>query len=97
MAVDDAEHRSPQTPRHQVVEARFPGCRRLAAAQLQGQQVFAPVGPHPDHAEDRHAHHLPGAADTQREGVEVEVDAVHVGQRARLPGRQLGLQRPNDA
>ena len=97
ITVDDAEHRSTQTPRHQVVEAPFPGYRRLAAAQLQGQQVFAPVGPHPDHAEDRHAHHLPDAADAQREGVEVEVDGVHIGQRARLPDRQLSLQCGDDA
>jgi len=41
--------------------------------------VFAPVGPNADHAEDGRAHYLPGAADAQREGVDVEVDGVHVG------------------
>src|SRR5206468_12071599 len=60
VTVDDGQHRPPQTARDEVVEAAPPRRERLASAQLQGEQVFSPVGEDADDAQHRHADHLSG-------------------------------------
>ena len=42
--VDDAEHGHPEAPRHEIIEAAFPRRERLAVAEVQGEQMFVPVG-----------------------------------------------------
>jgi hypothetical protein len=72
VTVDDREHRRPQPARHEIVETALPRLEGLAPAQLQGEQVFVPVGQDADHAQHRHAHDLSGTAHAQGEAIEVE-------------------------
>jgi hypothetical protein len=59
--------------------------------------VFAPVGEDSDHAQHRHAHHLPGTTHAQGKAIEVDIDHVEVGERARPPRLQPVLQRRDNA
>ncbi len=59
--------------------------------------MFAAVGEDADHAQHRHADHLPGTAHAQGEAIEVDVDHVEVGERARAPRLQRVLQRGHHA
>ena len=80
IAIDDDQHRRPQSSRDEIFEAAFPGRERLPAAQVQGKQVLVPVGQDADDAEDRYAHHFSRTAHGKRETIEVDVDHVEVGE-----------------
>src|SRR5437667_12154694 len=47
---------------------------------LQSEQMLMPIRKDADHAQHRHADHLPGAAHAQGKAVEVDVDHVEVGE-----------------
>src|SRR5262245_51089295 len=97
IAVDDRQHRRRQPARDEIVEAPLPRRERLACAQLQGEELFAPVDKDPDDAQHRDADDLPATARAQGEAVEVDVDHVEVGERACPPRLQAALQRGDDA
>jgi len=69
VTVNDGQHRRPQPARDEVVKATFPRRERFASAQLQGDQMLAPIEEDADDAEHRRADHLSGSADAQREAV----------------------------
>jgi hypothetical protein len=80
IAVDDRQHRRLQAACDEVVEAAFPCGERLAAAQLQGEQMLMAIGKDTDDAEDWYAHHFSSTAHVQSEAIEVDVDHVEVGE-----------------
>ena len=93
IAVDDAEQRSSEAPGYKIVEAAFPRGERLASTQLQGQQVFAPVGKDADHTQHWRAYDLPATAHTQGEAIEVDVDHPEIVERTRTPRLQPAFER----
>ena len=96
IAVDDAEHRRAQPARREVVEAALPRCERLAGAELEGQELLAPVGQHADHTEHGRAHDLAGAAHAQGKAIKVEKERVDIAEGACPPRRQPVLERRDD-
>jgi hypothetical protein len=85
--VNDCEYRRPQPARDKIVEAALPRRERLACAQLPRKELVAAVGEDADHAQHRGADDFPGTTHAQSEAIEVYVDYVEVGERARPPGR----------
>src|SRR5437867_3060988 len=63
VTVDNSQHWRPQTARDEIVEAALPRFEGLASAQLEGEQLFAPVRKDPDDAQHRHADDLPATAE----------------------------------
>jgi hypothetical protein len=96
VAVDHADHRGAEATGDEIVQAALPGLERLAPAELQRDELLLAIGENGDHAEDRDAGHLPGARDPQGDGVKVEAENVHIGQRPGTPGLQLRLERAHD-
>src|SRR5262249_33270955 len=95
--VDDRQHRRTQAPRHEIVEAAFPCRERLAAAQVEGEQMLLPVRQDADHAQYRNALYSSGTPHTKGKAIEVDVDHVEVGERTRPPRLEVVLQRGHDA
>jgi hypothetical protein len=87
-----ASHRRAQPARDEIGEAALPRRERLAAAEVESEELLTAVAQDGDNAQHRHADHLPGAPDTQRKAIEVEIDDVEVGQRPRPPCFQTALQ-----
>src|SRR5437867_3556726 len=97
VTVDNSQNWRPQAPRDEIVEAALPRLEGLAPAQLEGEELFAPVDKDPDDAQHRDADDLPATAHAQGEAIEVDVDHIEVGERACPPRLQAVLQRGDDA
>jgi hypothetical protein len=74
IAVDDAQQGGLEAARDEILQAPLPRLERLAAAQVQGEQLLLAIGEHGYPGQHWHSLHPAGPAHPEHQRVEIEVD-----------------------